>query len=259
MEVIQEWYRQEAKDSEEDMTHSRTFEENNFYYAVASGDIEAVRENCRQQRFADPEGTGILSRDPLINIKYHFVVAVALIARHCSESGMETEQAYRLSDFYIMKLDNLYTIQEVAKLHSTMVLDYTEKMRILKKNKGTSKAVTKCIDYIYVHIKDRITIDDLADHTRLSTSHLSRLFKKEVGISVSDYIREQKIEKAKNLLRYSDYSLIDIANYLSFSSQSHFIQVFSKHVGKTPKKYRDRYYFTSWDTNTEKKMDAVEK
>ncbi|MDE7201616.1 MAG: AraC family transcriptional regulator [Lachnospiraceae bacterium] len=47
-------------------------------------------------------------------------------------------------------------------------------------------------------------------------------------------------------LRYSDYSWIDIAIYLAFSSQSYFIQTFRKLVGVTPKKYRDHYCRTSW-------------
>ncbi|MBO5292841.1 MAG: helix-turn-helix transcriptional regulator [Lachnospiraceae bacterium] len=72
--------------------------------------------------------------------------------------------------------------------------------------------------------------------------YLSKLFHKEIGIPVSEYIMLQKVEKAKNLLCYSDYSIVDIANYLTFSSQSHFIQVFQKFAGLTPRKYRDRYF-----------------
>ena len=79
---------------------------------------------------------------------------------------------------------------------------------------------------------------------------MSRLFKKETGDSVSAYIRRQKIDMAKNLLRYSDYSMIDIANRLSFSSQSHFIQQFRDIVGMTPKKYRDENHMIQWDSGT---------
>ena len=70
--------------------------------------------------------------------------------------------------------------------------------------------------------------------------------KQNLGISISDYIREKKIEKATHLLRYSDKSIIDIANYLSFSSQSHFIQTFENFTGMTPKKYRNKYYKSMW-------------
>ncbi len=52
---------------------------------------------------------------------------------------------------------------------------------------------------------------------------------------MSTYIREKKINMAKNLLRFNEYSIIDIANRLFFSSQSHFIQQFREIVGMTPK------------------------
>lgn len=246
MGLQEEWYHQETTEYEEDSFHRPANEEYAFYHAVSSGDIDTVRENCQAKRFTDSQGAGILSKNPLTNIKYHFVITTAMITRICVENGLEMEQAYRLSDFYILKLDNINSIEGVANLHESMVLDFTGKMRLLQKS-STSKPITACIDYIYGHIKERITIEDLAEYTELSTSYLSRLFKKELGVSVSDYIREKKIEKSQNLLKYCDYSLIDIANYLSFSSQSHFIQAFKKYVGMTPKKYRDLNYCSSWD------------
>ena len=241
-----EWYRRELYDNESEAYHRPMEEEYSFYTAVKSGDMEFVRENLNQGDFTNPEGMGVLSKNPLTNQKYHFIVTVALITRHCVEGGLELEQAYRLSDFYILKMDSCTTIQAIADLHQYMVLDFTGKMLVLQKNTILSKPIMLCTDYIYSHINERITINELADYTTLSPSYLSRLFKQNLGVSISDYIREKKIEKAENLLKYSDYSLIDIANYLAFSSQSHFIQTFEKYVGLTPKKYRDRHYHKTW-------------
>ena len=246
MNLQREWYMKELKMSEEDNPHRPLEVEYSFYNAVSSGDMDYVRKNVKEGDFKNPDGMGILSRNPLTNLKYHFVVTAAMITRHCVEAGMELEQAYRLSDFYILKMDSLTTTEDIAALHDSMVLDFTGKMFLLKKHTIISKSITMCIEYIYNHIHDRITIEDLAAYTDLSPSYLSRLFKKELGISVSDYIREKKIDKAQNLLKYSDFTPVEIANYLSFSSQSHFIQTFEKLVGMTPKKYRDHYYRTSW-------------
>ena len=246
MSLQREWYIKELKMSEEEASHRPLEIEYSFYNAVSSGDMEYVRKNIKEGDFTNSEGMGILSHNSLTNLRYHFVVTVAMITRHCVEAGMELEQAYRLSDFYILKMDSLNTKEAISDLHDSMVLDYTGKMLLLKKNSVISKSITMCIEYIYNHIHDRITIEDLAEHTDLSPSYLSRLFKKELGIAVSDYIREKKIDKAQNLLKYSDFSLVEIANYLSFSSQSHFIQTWEKLVGMTPKKYRDHYYRTSW-------------
>lgn len=249
---------QEVAVSEEEKFHRPLSDEQLFFHAVSSGDIDFVRENCKQQKFAETEGVGILSHDPVTNLKYHFVVTTAFVTRLCIESGMETEQAFRLSDFYILKLDNLHTCEAVIDLHDHMVLDYTGKMRILSRSPGMSKPVTICIDYIYAHIKERIMIEDLAKYTQLSASYLSRLFKKETGVSVSDYVREKKIEKAQHLLKFCDYSLIEIATYLSFSSQSHFIQLFKDFTGITPKKYRDLYSSSNWNVTGLKKQDTAQ-
>lgn len=246
MNLRNEWFHEELQKNEESFAHRPLEMEYSFYQAVCSGDLAYVQKNCRENAFTNLDGVGILSANPLTNMKYHFVVTVALITRRCVEAGMELEQAFRLSDFYILKMDTCPTIDDISKLHKKMALDYTRKMILVKKQSVLSKPVVLCMDYIYSHINKRISVDELARHVNLSQGYLSRLFKKELNISISDYICEMKIGKAQNLLKYSDYSLVEISNYLAFSSQSHFIQTFRKLVGMTPKKYRDHYYRTSW-------------
>ena len=102
-----------------------------------------------------------------------------------------------------------------------MVMDYTEKMRRYFRDNTYSKHINASKEYIYSHIKERITIEDLADSLGVSASYLSRLFKKETGISVSAYIR------------------------------SHFIQQFREVTGMTPGKYRDEHYMIHWDIEKE--------
>ena len=244
--LSKEWYDAEFVDSESETLHRAPSIEYSFYNAVKTGDMEYVIKNCKEDAFIHLEGTGVLSRNALQNIKYHFVVTTAMITRYCIDGGLEPEQAYRLSDFYILKMDSCSTVRQVADLHHEMAKDFTGKMVLQKKSSILSKPVTQCVDYIYSNIKERITIADLAAYTGLSESYLSRVFKQNLGVSISDYIREKKIEKATHLLKYSDKPIIDIANYLSFSSQSHFIQIFEGFMGLTPKKYRDRYYKSMW-------------
>lgn len=237
-----DWRLLELDDMVDEMEHRQPTEEFLFYEAVVSGDVEAVRKNCEQERFLDNEGVGVLSKDPITNLKYHFVITTAMITRLCRQRGMELEQAFRMSDFYILSLDDLHTVQEIRHLHDEMVLDYTEKMRRIHRGDKGSRHISACKEYIYTHIKERITIEEIAQQIGVSSGYLSRLFKKETGESVSAYIRAQKIQMAKNMLRYSDYTLVDISNRLAFSSQSHFIQQFREQTGMTPKKYRDLNY-----------------
>ena len=133
MNLRKEWYQQELQNSEEAMAHRPLEEEYSFYHAVSSGDMDFVQENCRQDTFTNTEGMGILSTNRLTNLKYHFVITVAMITRQCVTAGMELEQAYRLSDFYILKMDSCSSIEAISQLHHSMALDFTGKMAIVKK------------------------------------------------------------------------------------------------------------------------------
>ena len=161
--------------------------------------------------------------------------------------GLEQEKAYNLSDFYILEMDKCKTIEQISKLHDVMCLDFCKHMHEIKNSQVLSKQVVLCLDYIYSHTHYRITIREVAEYLRLSESYLSRLFKKEMGISFSQYILNLKIDKAKNLLRFSEYSIGEITYYLGFSNERHFIQTFQKRVGETPNRYRRRCFRTEWE------------
>lgn len=247
MSVTKEWYRSEFVNHEMLEGHRILENELSFYDAIANGNIEFVEDNCKRKDFTNPEGMGVLSNNALQNLRYHFVIGVAMITRYCVHAGMEQEKAYSLSDFYILKMDKCQTIAEIADLHDVMCIDICKQMNVLRNSQILSKPIVLCIDYIYSHIHNRITVSELSNHLNLSESYLSKLFHKEMGLPISQYILNLKIEKAKNLLQYSEYTIIDIANYLSFSSQSHFIQVFQKFTGLTPHKYRTQNFRTNWD------------
>lgn len=251
MHQREKWKLFDINDDLDELMHRPLSEEYLFYQAVSTGDIEMVRRNCEQERFMDNEGVGRLSRNPVTNMKYHFVITTAMITRLCGQNGMELEQSFRLSDFYIQKLDDLHTVEDIQSLHDEMVIDYTERMRKKLQEDITSRHIATCKDYIYSHIKEKITVEELAIELGVSASYLSRLFKKEVGVPLSTYVRDKKIEVAKDLLQFSSQSMIDIANNLSFSSQSHFIQQFKAVVGMTPKKYQDSHYQVEWKRPTD--------
>ena len=236
----------------EDGAHRAPTEEILFYRAVARGDIDYVQANCDANVFADLSGTGTLSNDPVTNMKYHFIVTAALTCRFCMEGGMAMEESFHLSDHYIQQMDRCTKIEEVILAHDRMVMDYTVRMHSLRINAASSKQVAEAIDYIYVHIRERLTVDDIAKAVNISPTYLSRIFKQEIGVSISEYIRRRKIDMAKNLLRFTDYSLVDIANMLSYSSQSHFIQQFRSSTGMTPKVYRDNNFMNNFNVNREK-------
>ena len=75
-----------------------------FYSVIKSGDVKTAEQLCKDT-FTDKKGLGVLSKDPMQNLKYHFVITIAIIARYCIDGGMDVSTSYALSDFYIQKAD----------------------------------------------------------------------------------------------------------------------------------------------------------
>lgn len=215
-----------------------------FYAAIGVGDIKKVTQ-LLSVPLHKKEGLGTLSNDEIRNFKYHFTITAALAARNCIACGMEVSTAYDVSDFYIMKADKCKHPEELSQLHAAMCIDYASQMKKLRKNKITSPHIAKCIDYIYDNLHTRITTDTLARKCNLSTSYLSRLFKQQTGRTISDYITACKIDTAKNMLIYSEYSPAAISTTLAFSSQSYFTTVFKNHTAMTPGEYRSHNHSSS--------------
>lgn len=230
--------------SENQIFHASYDNELNFYRAVQSGDVEKVNELFTP---FDTEGMGKLSRNPVHNIRYHFIVSVALITRFCIEGGLPAETAYTLSDLFIQKADISDSVDEIMSLHKEMCLEFTNFMHNKHRDKVMSMTVIRAIDFIHKNLRKPIKQSEIADDLGVNSSYLSSLFKKETGIGINAYIQEARIEAAKNMLQYSNYDFAIISEYLCFSSHSYFISVFKKHTGMTPKEYRSRYFQSNWN------------
>ncbi|MEG0423700.1 MAG: helix-turn-helix domain-containing protein [Erysipelotrichaceae bacterium] len=92
--------------------------------------------------------------------------------------------------------------------------------------------------YIDNHFQENITLEDLSKQTFVNKFYLSHTFKKNIGISPINYMIECRIEKAKDLLITTEYSVDQISTFIGFSSQSYFSQIFKKKTTKSPNQYR---------------------
>ena len=220
---------------EEDFEYASFDREIAFYESICAGNIELVRV------YATPlcsEGYGVLSKDPLQNLKYHFTVSAALIARFCIKSGMTPEEAYSLSDIYIMKADECRTPEDVHAAHTEMIEEYSRRMRLVRNSNIYSKQILRVLDYISEHLHSRIMINEAAKHLNISSAYLSRLFKAETGMAFSDYVNRKKIEKAQIMLLTEDTIIKEMAYSLGFKDHSYFIRLFKKVTVQTPMEFR---------------------
>jgi len=212
------------------------------YNRIKSGDVEGVRDRFKIARHKFLDNRGNLSESPLRSMIYHLVVSAAVISRMCIDGGMDRDTAYTLSDIYIRKADVAKDTEEVLDLMADMQIDYATRMRDLTKLNTVSIHIRRSIDYIYDNLHRPITLTELAEKEGLSVSYYSRLFVKETGVNLNQFINDAKIRTAQNMLRFSDFPILDISISLGFSSQSAFTSTFKKITGMTPKAYRDMYY-----------------
>lgn len=208
------------------------------YKLIQMGDPRAGEET---RKILHSGLTGKISRDPLRNAKYLFVACAALASRSAMKAGMLSERANLISDMFILKMDDLQSVDAVQNLHVEMMEFYANEVAGLDKKKAFSRSIITALDYIYEHLYEPLSVDEIADHVGLSRSYFSTTFKKEMEMNVSDYVTSRRIEAAKNMLVFSNFSYADIGNTLGFSSQSHFIRVFREKTGYTPKAYREFY------------------
>ena len=230
---------QEFLHREYEFFHAPLAPEMDFYETIRAGDIKKLQKLLTEP-FHEKQGLGVLSGDPLSNLKYHLTITTALVARFCISGGLSQAESYSLSDYYIRLTDEAQSPQEISDIHNEMCLHYTKRMIALQRNSITSKSVSICINYIYEHLHTRITLQTLAKACNLSAPYLSRLFKKETGFPVSEYILMKKLETAKSMLSSSDYSIAEISASLAFPSQSYFTNLLKKDCGLTPKQYRNQ-------------------
>ena len=209
---------------ENNVHHNPYDQEMREFGSIENGDLIQLEKSLQE----DYDGTiGTLAKDPLRNLKNLGIVLVTLASRAAIRGGLSPEISFSLSDSYIQQIEECKDLALVAPLahkaefqYAEMVHEIKEKQKgILKKQKNPR--INKCKDFIFSHLHDRITLEDLAVEADCNPNYLSQLFKECEGISISGYILQEKINRAKNLLIYSDYSYIKIATYMGFSSQSH--------------------------------------
>lgn len=229
---------------ENNVHHNPYDQEMREFGSIENGDLIQLEKSLQE----DYDGTiGTLAKDPLRNLKNLGIVLVTLASRAAIRGGLSPEISFSLSDSYIQQIEECKDLALVVPLahkaefqYAEMVHEIKEKQKgILKKQKNPR--INKCKDFIFSHLHDRITLEDLAAEADCNPNYLSQLFKECEGISISGYILQEKINRAKNLLIYSDYSYIEIATYLGFSSQSHLGTQFKKHTGYTLRQYREIY------------------
>lgn len=100
-----------------------------------------------------------------------------------------------------------------------------------------SRKIRDSLLYMRKHFTEDIGLNEVAEILEVSPIYLSRLFKKEVGITFSSYVTRLRIERAKELLRQGDKKIYEISEIVGYQTVQYFSKVFKRETGKTPKEF----------------------
>lgn len=171
-------------------------------------------------------------------MKNAVLVCIVLFSRAAIEGGLDPEIAMTLTDHYFQSVESSKSIPELTEIASTMQNDFVERVHRVR-SAVYSRPVIDCCDYINSHLEEKISLREAAKKLNYSEQYLSRLFSKEVGMSFKEYIRHQRLDQAKALLRDRSLEIRDISERLQFCSPSYFSEQFKAEFGISPTQWRE--------------------
>jgi len=146
----------------------------------------------------------------------------------------------KIGSYLLKPVKRKILLEEVKKMTGELDEYFSGKQEELPPDSGEAVSIREVQKYIQAHIMTGISLDTAAAHMSLSSSYLSKLFKEKTGIAFIDYVKQEKIERAKQLLEKTNLKVYEICNSLSYNNIQYFTEMFKLHTGMTPTEYRQK-------------------
>lgn len=211
-------------------------------YSMEKKLISEIRSGMLDEALASLDALNTLEKsrlayDSIRSLKNSQIASCTLFSRAAIEGGVDPEDAFSLSDSFIKKIETLNKEMDLMQLECSMVTEFVRLVKQTKIRKYT-RPVAKVVSYINEHTSAKLCVRSLAEVAHLSPDHLSKVFFDEVGVHLTYYIQQRKIEVSKVFLAHSDMKISDIAAILEFCNAAYFSSVFKKHTGTSAIEYR---------------------
>ena len=210
--------------------------DNELCNAIKTGNEEAVK------KILDYIGEKVFSinmEPELIKTSYwNLIYEINLIQLSIKNAEKEENEIHNdISGVYKL-IDQATQIRELQGLLWKVSIGVVERINEYNK-KNINQILQNAIEYIKKNYSTSITLNELAEHTYVSSYYLSRMFKKELGKNFVEYLNEIRIEKAKELLKDNRYKTYEIAELVGIQDSHYFSKIFKKYVNMTPTEYKE--------------------
>lgn len=206
---------------------------------IRNGDVEGARKFMNHIAASGKIITvGNVSNNSVTQVKYLAVSMIAVATRVAINNGADELFCYKFSDQFIQSLDSCDDSEVIIShmFHTVEVM--TKAVHDAKEKAEDNLHYKRCREYIGNHLNQKIRVENLAELCGLTPNYMSSIFKKLSGMTITEYILNQRIQVAKRLLLADEHTTAEISSFLGFSSQSYFIACFKKHVGETPRHWK---------------------
>ncbi len=175
---------------------------------------------------------------PLRNRKNYTIILNTILRLAAEKGSVHPISIDSISSKYARKIEEANSEAALNSLMKEMVNKYC----LMVKNhsqKGFSLLIRKIITRINLDLTADLSLKKQAELLNVNSSYLSTLFKKETGLTLTEYVSRKRMEHALLLLGSSDMQIQLIAQHCGIPDVNYFTKTFKKFIGKTPKEYRD--------------------
>lgn len=209
--------------------------ENELCDAIEKGESERIDGILKDIAAAD--ASELASGDSLRSMKNKAIALVTLVTRSAVRGGLDLESAFSLSDHYIVIIESFLNVDQVTRAIPAVCRDFAQKVANARRD-PYSPFIRKALQFIRDHSCEQITVEDVSEYMQMSSGYLETQIKKETGSSIHRWISLTKLREAERMLKYTEFSLSDIAVMLGYTDQSHFSKAFKNEYGITPFRFR---------------------
>lgn len=209
--------------------------ENEILSAISKGHTHQAE--LALNRFVASTNTEIRNHDPLRNIKNYLIIFNTLFRKAAERGYVHPLQIDRLSTQVALKIESFTNVEVAMAYAREMVRKYAMMVRN-QSLKEYSDLIRQALTFISSDLTADLTLKSIATELNINSSYLSSLFKKELGVTLTEYVTQKRIEQAIFMLNSTGLPIADVAQYCGIPDIQYFSKIFKKQIGKTPSEYR---------------------
>ncbi|MFX3674919.1 MAG: helix-turn-helix transcriptional regulator [Paenisporosarcina sp.] len=172
-------------------------------------------------------------------VRQYFTVLSSIMARKLYENQVPSIKAFAFNTACIDMIDNHMNDAAFLQFADDLIEFFVLVISERKQPAFSHQTVNKVVLFINDEVESDLSVEDIAKHFNVSTSHLSRIFREHVEITLVEYLNVRRVEESQYYLRHTNKSISEISQQYHFCNQSYFTRIFKKYTGVTPKQFRD--------------------